>query len=118
MIWACDVAVCGVRQVTSHSPYATSCSTEQSEDFTSRVVPLHLRQAICDELRVNLYCNYAASYVRPKITPQMPYVITGSTAPKALFWGDFSHIMTYFGFGSFAEMSHVSIMTILCPLGN
>ena len=31
-----DVAVCGVRQVTSHSPYATSCSTEQSEDFTLR----------------------------------------------------------------------------------
>ena len=47
MIWTCDVAVCGVRQVTSHSPYARSCSTEQSEDFTPRSRTIYVVPGVC-----------------------------------------------------------------------
>ena len=94
---------------------ASTSHRQLSDEVQSRVVPLQLRQAKCDDLRVKLRCNYTASLARQNITPQMPYVITCPTAPKALFLGGYSYITPYFGFGSFVDVSHVTKMTILCP---
>jgi hypothetical protein len=45
--WACDVDVCGVRLITSHSPYARSCTTQESKEFTRETSESSKRCQVC-----------------------------------------------------------------------